>query len=252
LITEKLFDKVQNVLNGDIKPKKPAIAKPEDLPLRGFLKCPSCHRMLTGSASKGRKTHVAYYHCKSPCKVRSNANQVNQDFIEVLKLSRIAKRDQPKFLQEIISNYNEVRKAAFSMRQGCIDELHILDDQIINARELLLAGKIEPSDFKSLKMNYDNKVNAINLRLTALKEQFKDKIDIQPLVINAIKTLCTLPRLYQTAMIEDKRYLVEIIFNGMLIYDKDGYRTINLNTISTITHMKNNELQSNKKEEKYL
>ena len=41
------------------------------------------------------------------------------------------------------------------------------------------------------------------------------------MVINAIKTLCNLPRLYQTATIEDKRYLVETIFNGMLIYDKD-------------------------------
>lgn len=190
--------------------------------------------MLTGSASKGRKTHVAY-HCKSPCKVRFNANQVNQEFIEELKLFRIAKRDQPKFLQDIISAYNEVRNTASSMRQGCIDELHILDDQIINARELLLARKIEPSDFKNLKMHYDNKVRAINFKLTALKERFEPKINIQPMVINAIKTLCSLPRLYQTATIEDKRYLVETIFNGMLIYDKDGYRTTNLNPIAELT-----------------
>lgn len=33
LITEKLFNKVQNALKGDIKPKKSAIATPEDLPL---------------------------------------------------------------------------------------------------------------------------------------------------------------------------------------------------------------------------
>ena len=138
------------------------------------------------------------------------------------------------------------------MRQSCIDELHILDDQIINARELLLAGKIEPSDFKILKMDYDNKLSAINLRLTALKERFKDKINIQPLVINAIKTLCNLPRLYQTATIEDKRYLVETIFNGMLIYDKDGYRTTNLNPIAEITYLKNNELQGHKKGGKHL
>ncbi|TCC98272.1 hypothetical protein [Pedobacter psychroterrae] len=193
-----------------------------------------------------------YSYCKSPCKVRFNANQENQDFIEELKLFRIAKRDQPKFLQEIISTYNEVRKTASSMRQGCIDELHILDDQIINARELLLAGKIEPSDFKILKMAYHNKVNSINLRLTALKERSKDKINIQPMVINAIKTLCNLPCLYQTAPIEDKRYLVETIFNGMLIYDKDGYRTTNLKSIAATTYMKNKALQGHKKGEKYL
>jgi len=185
------------------------------------------------------------------CKLRFRANQLNQGFIEKLKFFRIAKRSA-KILTGIYNTYNEVRKTTFSMRQGCIDELHTLDDQIINARELLLAGKIEPSDFKSLKMDYDNKVNAINLRLTALKERSKDKISIQPLVINAIKTLCTLPRLYQTATIEDKRYLVEIIFNGMLFYEKDGYRTTNLNSAAAITSLKNNKLQGHKKGEKYL
>lgn len=171
---------------------------------------------------------------------------------EELKLFRIAKRDQPKFLQDITSAYNQVRNTASSMRQGCIDELHILDDQIINARELLLVGKIEPSDFKILKMDYDNKLSAINLRLTALKERFKDKVNIQPMVINAIETLRTLPRLYETATIEDKRYLVETIFNGMLIFNKDGYRTTNLNPIKEITYLINKELQGYKKGEKYL
>lgn len=98
------------------------------------------------------------------------------------------------------------------MRQGCIDELHKLDDQIINARELLLVGKIEPFDFKILKMDYDNKISAINLRLTALKDRFKNKINIQQTVINAIKTICSLPKLYQTTTIDDKRHLVETFF----------------------------------------
>ena len=62
------------------------------------------------------------------------------------------------------------------------------------------------------------------------------------MVINAIKTLCNLPRLYQTAAIEDKRYLVETIFNDVLIYDKDGYRTTNLNSVAAITYLKNKEL----------
>lgn len=55
------------------------------------------------------------------------------------------------------------------------------------------------------------------------KERFKDKINIQPMVINPIKTLCNLSHLYQKAAIEDKRYLVKIIFKDVLIYDKDGY-----------------------------
>ena len=85
-----------------------------------------------------------------------------------------------------------------------MNELPTLDDQIINPRELLLARKIEPSDFKILKMDYDNKVHWINLSLKALKEQLKDRINIHPMVMNAIKTLCHLPQLYQKATTEDK------------------------------------------------
>ena len=155
-------------------------------------------------------------------------------------------------MQDILSTYNEVRNTASSIRQGCVDELHILDDQIINARELLLAGKIESSDFKILKKDYDDKVHAINLRLSALKDRFKDKINIQPMVINATKTLCNLPNLYQTATIDDKKYLIETIFNGMLIYDKDGYRTTNLNPSAEIIYLKNKGLQRHKKGEKHL
>lgn len=247
LITEKLFNKVQKALKGDIKPKRIAIATPEDLPLRGFLKCPGCRRMLTGSASKGRRTHVAYYHCKSPCKVRFNANRVNQDFIEELKLFRIAKRDQAKFSQDMIDAYDVVRRTLTYMQKDCMDELDTLDVQIISARELLLAGKIEPSDFKKLKIEYSNKVYAINLRLTSLKQEIKMKIDIQPLIISTIKTLYNLPHLYQNATIEDKRYLVETIFCGELMYDSDGYRTTNINSVASISYLKNKELQRQKK-----
>ncbi len=252
LITEKLFNKVQKVLKGDIMPKRIAIATPEDLPLRGFLKCPGCQRRLTGSASKGRRTHVAYYHCKSPCKIRFNANRVNEDFIEELKLFRIAKRDQSKFSQDMINAYHDVRKTLTYMQKCCMDELHTLDDQIINTRELLLAGKIEPCDFKNLKIEYGNKIHAINLRLTELKEQIKAKIDIQPLIANTIKILCNLPQLYQNATIEDKRYLVETIFCGELMYDSNGYRTTNINSVASINYLKNKELQRQKKGEKCL
>jgi recombinase-like zinc beta ribbon protein len=35
-----------------------------DFPLRGFVRCDVCGRPLTGSWSKGRNGHYAYYHCQ--------------------------------------------------------------------------------------------------------------------------------------------------------------------------------------------
>jgi len=74
LISEKLFDDIQEILDGRKREIKPKIVAMENLPLRGFIKCPNpnCNRMLTGSASKGKMgVYYNYYHCTSACGVRS-------------------------------------------------------------------------------------------------------------------------------------------------------------------------------------
>ena len=39
-----------------------------DFPLRGFVRCETCGRPLTGSWSKGRNGRYAYYHCPRRCR----------------------------------------------------------------------------------------------------------------------------------------------------------------------------------------
>lgn len=61
LITEALFYEVQDTLDGRKRKERPntKIVSQDSLPLRGFLTCPKCNRMLTGSASKGK--YSLYY-----------------------------------------------------------------------------------------------------------------------------------------------------------------------------------------------
>jgi site-specific DNA recombinase len=252
LISEKLFHKVQNILAGEIKPRRLAIAAPDDLPLRGFLKCPNCHRMLTGSASKGRTIHVVYYHCKSPCKIRFNARQANERFFEELKLFKAKRNEQEMLMQNIIAKYSEFRKSISSERKNYNDQSSKLDDQIINARELLLTETIDSSDFKAIKADYLKKINGINMRMSMLEEALNEENNIQNLAQNALKALTNLPNLYKTASIEAKRYIVQTIFLDVLIYNGNGYRTTNLNSVAELIYLKNNELRINKKGEKAL
>ena len=55
---------------------------PKDMPpLRGFLECPLCSRMLTGSVSKGKYYRYYYYHYSgSTCKCRFKAEIANKYF----------------------------------------------------------------------------------------------------------------------------------------------------------------------------
>lgn len=52
IISQSLFYEVQDVLSDNKKVDKTKVHSPEMLPLRGFIKCSRCSRILYGSASK--------------------------------------------------------------------------------------------------------------------------------------------------------------------------------------------------------
>ena len=63
LVDEATFYRVQAVLDGRIVVTGPRPRNHPDFPLRGFVRCETCGRPLTGSWSKGRNGRYAYYQC---------------------------------------------------------------------------------------------------------------------------------------------------------------------------------------------
>src|SRR4029450_9195356 len=58
-----------------------------DFPLRGFVRCDVCGRPLTGSWSKGRNGHYAYYHCQRQCRAVNVSKAVLEGaFVDELAL----------------------------------------------------------------------------------------------------------------------------------------------------------------------
>jgi len=77
LISEAQFHSVQEQLLRKRRKKGITKSSPPELVLRGFLKCPNCSRKLTGSARRGNKTPIFYYHCRSACGTRFRADTTN-------------------------------------------------------------------------------------------------------------------------------------------------------------------------------
>jgi site-specific DNA recombinase len=77
---------VQDFLDGkkDKKKKRTTIFSNEKFLLRGHLVCPSCGKVLTASASKGRTKKYCYYHCHYTCGVRFKSPIVNEAFCDHL------------------------------------------------------------------------------------------------------------------------------------------------------------------------
>lgn len=151
LITESLFSEVQDVLDGRKKIFNTKIVSQDSLPLRGYLRCTKCNRLLTGSASKGRNGYHYYYHCRSACGVRLSANAVNGYFLEELK-KFVSKPGIAELYREIVIDvYKDETKFYQTERKKYISDLTEQSNKITKARELLLTDAIDANDFKIIK-----------------------------------------------------------------------------------------------------
>ena len=85
LVDEATFYRAQGVLDGRIVVAGPRQRNHPDFPLRGFVRCEACGRPLTGSWSKGRNGHYAYYHCQKQCRA-VNVTALEGAFVDELTL----------------------------------------------------------------------------------------------------------------------------------------------------------------------
>jgi hypothetical protein len=87
LIDEATFYQVQAVLDGRVSVAAPRLRNYPDFPLRGFVRCETCGRRLTGSWSKGRNGRYAYYHCPRRCRAVNVSKTVLEGaFVDELAL----------------------------------------------------------------------------------------------------------------------------------------------------------------------
>lgn len=117
-------------------------------PLRGFLRCSKCTRMLCNSASKGPNSHYSYYHCSSACDYRKKAEEVNEAFIMELQEFVLNPESAEFFKKAIMDAYIDAAKGDTKNRTDYIVEITELHHRITKARELLLMGDLDGVDYK--------------------------------------------------------------------------------------------------------
>ncbi|MDB5117049.1 MAG: recombinase family protein [Mucilaginibacter sp.] len=223
IISEKTFWAVQDVLNGRKKVQKYVFETPKELVLRGFLICPVCKRLLSGSASKGRSAYYSYYHCKSPCKVRLKADPANKDFENELK-AFVPKPGMAELFKEIICDVNVDDRQGFEIeRKELVGEISGQNNMLTKLRTMLLSDDIDVSDYKAMKQQCEEKVIRLEADLKELKEDYAIKPDLSAIVDEALIRLKNLVELYKNGDIEDKRYIIGSIYpKKMMIFENYG------------------------------
>ncbi len=245
IISENLYYIVQDVLDGRKREQyAPKIIGDDKLPLRGFLICPKCGKLLTGSTSKGRHKYYSYYHCFGNCAHRFRAEPVNQLLLD--ELDQYIPQAEIKKLYAILiaETYYEQTKEIQLEKKQVLAQIKEYEQRLTNARDLIASRKIDEDDFRPMKSGYLEQINRLEKKLNTI---LNDTDDIEGLLNEGIERLLKLDEGCKKGDLGDMRGLIGRIYPDNLTYDGYKLRTGRVNEIVESIYLINKELGVNKK-----
>lgn len=222
IVSEELFNRVQNVLFNKKNIKAKPQTKSDFLPLRGFLICPDCGKNLTGSASKGNGGRYFYYHCQPGCSQRVKADIAHISFSEWL--------DSFSFKPEIAELYLAVIEDTFKTEEGdrakevtkIKKEIESVDTNLLKVEKKYINDDLERDSYLRLKESYKQEAFELKDRLTELQSTDSEFMQYMSYGFSVLSNLKTC---YESADVESKQKLLGSIFPEKLIFANGAYRT---------------------------
>ena len=248
LISESLFYDVQDTLAGRKKRKEGGtkIVSLDTLPLRGFLNCSKCNKILSGSASKGCRQYYHYYHCSSSCGFRKRAEEVNETFVQGLQDYVLNPAAAELFKTVLVDAYQNITQSERAIKKQHIDQITVLTKKTTRARELLLNGDIDAADYKSIKAESESKIKTLESKISELKGDFIPSNELKTIVDNAINTLTKIDVIYCKSDNETKRKIISSIYAEKFTLEDLKLRTISLSESFKVIYLINSKLTEEK------
>jgi site-specific DNA recombinase len=232
IISEELFEKVQDILKGRNKKRDYKICAKEELPLRGFLNCPRCGNKLTGSASTGGSgiKHF-YYHCLKGCPERVKAVTINNAFSEKLK-ELVFKEDVQVMYQSIIKEVFSVNGEEKGKTQAEIQaEISKNRERINKAQQMMLDDKISPEDYKEIKKQYEPLIDKLvqqHLGVNQIESELKKYLR------KGLSLIKNISQVYDFAPLTAKQQIIRSICKENLMFLENRVRTEVLNDVVSL------------------
>ncbi|WP_268224941.1 recombinase family protein [Sinomicrobium oceani] len=243
LISEELFYRVQEVMDGREKSYRPKVEVIEELPLRGFLICPECGKLLTGSKSKGRNRYYAYYHCQYGCSHRVRAEQVNKTFENGLRKYIPREEIKKLYTSLLMEEYREQTRNVGEKKRQILKQIKDYEERLSYARDLLSTKRIDPLDYRDMKSDYGEAIRKLEAEFARINTQTKD---IEGLLNQGIDNLLQLNACFEKGGWEEFRGVIGSIYPKNLTFDRNYLRTTRINVIVERIYHINNDIGQNK------
>ncbi len=235
LITEDIYYRVQDVLDGRGRFYRPQVETQDEFPLRGYLVCPICERMLTASKSKGRHAYYAYYHCNKGCPFRSRAAEVHEAFGQELKQYVPRKEFHSLYRSLLLEAFNEQTHEQGSERRQLLNRVKELEKRVSHSRDLIASAQIEPEDFRKIKADCAAAIEKLEAKISALTQE----TDLQGLLKQGLDHLMRLENLYENGSNREKRLLIGSMFPENLVFEGGSVRTARVNEVARVIYLIN-------------
>jgi site-specific DNA recombinase len=244
IIHEDVFYKAQELFLGKKKSYKGS-TKSDELPLKGYLICPKCGKLMTGSGSTGNGGIYHYYHCqrKYGCNNSFSAKQANNDFESYLKSFEVSEevlRLYSVILEDVFKTNDKERE---SEKIKLESEIANIDKRLNSLNDKFLDDLIDHSLYKERKLLMENRKNELigkHLMLTKMNTEFSKYLS-QGLIL-----LSNIGKYYCKTPVEIKSKIISSIFPENFIYEDKKYRTTKMNEVFELIYLKNNILQKQK------
>jgi site-specific DNA recombinase len=233
IISEALFYDVQDYLDGKKKNFRTKLGSQDILQLRGYLICPKCGKLLTGSASKGNGGEYYYYHCVSSCGARFKAQNANDLFCRELRKYIPRPGMEQAYARVLNTAYKTRTKSQRDDIKTLADQIDTANSDISKGRRLLLKEEIDAHDFREIKRENEKKIEILEARLIEVSSL---STNIEPMLEKAVSNLAHLDELYNEGDVKRKRVIIGSIYPEKLIFDGFQYRTTRVNEAVELIH----------------
>ena len=243
IISEELYYEVQDILDGRGRNYRPKVKTLDEFPMRGFLICPECEKLLTGSKSKGRTKYYSYYHCVGACKHRTNAEIVNEAIMKDLA-SFVPEISDMAFYQElIIKEYlNKTNEVQFEKKEILL-QIKDYEDRLSHTRDLLATRQIDADDYRDMKSQYSAKISMLESQLTRMNN---DADNVQILIKRGVKRVFEIKEALKDGCLSEIRKDVGSIYPEKIVFEESKVRTARRNDFIQYINLINKKLRQNK------
>jgi hypothetical protein len=218
LVDEATFYRVQAVLDGRVVVAGPRPRNHPDFPLRRSVRCETCGRPLTGSWSKGRNGHYAYYHCQRQCRA-VNVSKVKLEgaFVDELALLQPTPGYMRLVKDRILHLWEQRRAEAKDRTAEQHRRVHGIQLKLDRLDEAFLYS--ESIDVTSYGRQRDKLREELTLAQIDHHSEAIDELDVQGILAFAERILPRASDLWVQASLDQKQRLQQLFFPEGVTFD---------------------------------